>query len=179
MNWIFFLLTMVTLNFYSIYDSMINWITYLTLLLVLDLFELFWSVGKGIFWLHVLEWDNVELTYHLFQIKSKLVVWHPDVATQMCISSEDDHTPVIQLWDLRYATSPLKVFENHTRFVALLILVSTELSDTLQNITYFFAIACFSVYFYTLYFKMEYSGLQRYFEYGMVSTWFRLVAKLW
>jgi len=45
------------------------------------------------------------------------VAWHPDVPTQMCLSSEDDHTPVIQLWDLRYATSPVKSFENHQRWV--------------------------------------------------------------
>ncbi|KAL5017881.1 hypothetical protein ScPMuIL_003603 [Solemya velum] len=57
----------------------------------------------------------IKVSDSMSRIKSKLVVWHPDVATQMCISSEDDHTPVIQLWDLRYATSPLKVFENHTR----------------------------------------------------------------
>ena len=44
-----------------------------------------------------------------------MVGWHPDVATQMCLASEDDHTPVVQLWDLRFATSPLKSLENHTR----------------------------------------------------------------
>lgn len=52
------------------------------------------------------------------QIKSKIVSWHPDVATQLCLSSEDDHTPVIQLWDLRYATSPVKQLENHTRYLS-------------------------------------------------------------
>ena len=49
------------------------------------------------------------------QIKCKLVCWHPDIATQMCLASEDDHTPVIQLWDLRFATSPLKSLEGHQR----------------------------------------------------------------
>jgi protein transport protein SEC31 len=49
------------------------------------------------------------------------VAWHPEVATQMCLSSEDDHTPVIQLWDLRYATSPLKSLENHKRFVVVVV----------------------------------------------------------
>lgn len=41
--------------------------------------------------------------------------WHPEVATQMCLASEDDNSPVIQLWDLRYATSPLKVIQGHQR----------------------------------------------------------------
>lgn len=54
----------------------------------------------------------------LLQMKGKMLAWHPDVATQLCISSEDDHTPVIQLWDLRYATSPLKTLENHKRLVS-------------------------------------------------------------
>lgn len=38
-----------------------------------------------------------------------MVTWHPDIATQLVLSSEDDHSPVIQLWDLRFAASPLKV----------------------------------------------------------------------
>ena len=58
---------------------------------------------------------NIIILSNQFQIKCKLTAWHPDVATQMCIASEDDHTPVIQLWDLRFATSPLKVLENHQR----------------------------------------------------------------
>lgn len=43
------------------------------------------------------------------------MLWHPDVATQLVLASEDDRLPVIQMWDLRFATSPLKVLENHTR----------------------------------------------------------------
>lgn len=49
------------------------------------------------------------------QIRYKCVKWHPEVATQMCLASEDDASPVIQLWDLRYATSPLKVIQGHQR----------------------------------------------------------------
>ena len=44
----------------------------------------------------------------------KCVVWHPEVATQMALASEDDHTPVIQIWDLRQASSPMKQLEGHT-----------------------------------------------------------------
>ncbi|CDR18430.1 unnamed protein product [Oncorhynchus mykiss] len=43
------------------------------------------------------------------------MLWHPEVATQLVLASEDDRMPVIQMWDLRFATSPLKVLENHTR----------------------------------------------------------------
>ncbi|XP_068398851.1 protein transport protein Sec31A isoform X10 [Eschrichtius robustus] len=43
------------------------------------------------------------------------LAWHPDVATQMVLASEDDRLPVIQMWDLRFASSPLRVLENHAR----------------------------------------------------------------
>ncbi|XP_033744006.1 protein transport protein Sec31A-like isoform X4 [Pecten maximus] len=59
----------------------------------------------------------IKISESMSRMKSKSVAWHPEVATQLCLSSEDDHTPVIQLWDLRYATSPVKVFENHKRGV--------------------------------------------------------------
>ncbi|KAG1671259.1 Protein transport protein Sec31A [Nymphon striatum] len=52
-----------------------------------------------------------------YRMRCKEIAWHPAVATQLCIASEDDQTPVIQLWDLRFATSPLKVLENHQRGV--------------------------------------------------------------
>ena len=60
--------------------------------------------------------------YHLqFQVSDstsrsrwKCVAWHPEVATQMALASEDDHTPVIQIWDLRQASSPMKQLEGHT-----------------------------------------------------------------
>lgn len=43
--------------------------------------------------------------------------WHPDIATQLCIASEDDQSPIIELWDLRFASSPLKCLQNHQRGV--------------------------------------------------------------
>ena len=43
--------------------------------------------------------------------------WHPDVATQLCIASEEDQSPTIELWDLRFATSPLRTLQNHQRGV--------------------------------------------------------------
>ena len=55
------------------------------------------------------------INFIFFQIRWKVVAWHPEVATQLCLASEEDQTPVIQLWDLRFATSPLKVLENHQR----------------------------------------------------------------
>ncbi|XP_023226649.1 protein transport protein Sec31A-like [Centruroides sculpturatus] len=51
------------------------------------------------------------------RIRCKVVAWHPEVATQLCLASEDDNHPVIQLWDLRFATVPLKTLEHHQRGV--------------------------------------------------------------
>uniref|UniRef100_A0A3B4AVM5 Protein transport protein Sec31A n=1 Tax=Periophthalmus magnuspinnatus TaxID=409849 RepID=A0A3B4AVM5_9GOBI len=45
------------------------------------------------------------------------MAWNPEVATQLVMASEDDRMPVIQMWDLRFASSPLKILENHTRGV--------------------------------------------------------------
>ncbi|XP_063895129.1 protein transport protein Sec31A isoform X2 [Helicoverpa armigera] len=45
------------------------------------------------------------------------LAWHPSVATQLCIASEDDQVPVIQLWDLRLAASPLVTLEGHQKGV--------------------------------------------------------------
>ncbi|XP_065669505.1 protein transport protein Sec31A isoform X6 [Hydra vulgaris] len=49
----------------------------------------------------------------MFHYKS--IAWHPDVSTQILISNEDDRYPVIQMWDLRFASSPIKVLEGHSR----------------------------------------------------------------
>ncbi|PSN56122.1 Protein transport protein Sec31A [Blattella germanica] len=59
----------------------------------------------------------IKLSDSTSRIRWKVVAWHPEVATQLCLASEEDQTPVIQLWDLRFATSPLKVLENHQRGV--------------------------------------------------------------
>jgi protein transport protein SEC31 len=36
-------------------------------------------------------------------------------ATQLVSASEDDHNPVVQLWDLRNANSPVKELSGHTK----------------------------------------------------------------
>lgn len=49
------------------------------------------------------------------QVRWKAVEWHPAVATQLCLASEDDSNPVVQLWDLRFATTPIKTLEGHSK----------------------------------------------------------------
>lgn len=66
------------------------------------------------------------------RMRCKVVAWHPDVATQMALASEDDHTPVIQIWDLRLASSPLKTLEGHTKGVLSLAWCKDD-SDLLMS----------------------------------------------
>lgn len=51
------------------------------------------------------------------RVRWRGVQWNPDVATQLWMASEDDQAPVIQLWDLRYATAPSKTLQMHSRGV--------------------------------------------------------------
>ncbi|XP_053680316.1 protein transport protein Sec31A [Anopheles nili] len=49
------------------------------------------------------------------RIRWRVAQWHPDVATQLWLASEEDQAPTVQLWDLRYATAPAKTFHIHQR----------------------------------------------------------------
>ncbi|XP_036762304.2 protein transport protein Sec31A isoform X15 [Manis pentadactyla] len=57
----------------------------------------------------------IKVSDHSNRMHCSGLAWHPDVATQMVIASEDDRLPVVQMWDLRFASSPLRVLENHAR----------------------------------------------------------------
>ncbi|XP_040603433.1 protein transport protein Sec31A isoform X13 [Mesocricetus auratus] len=57
----------------------------------------------------------IKVSDHSNRMHCSGLAWHPDVATQMVLASEDDRLPVIQMWDLRFASSPLRVLENHAR----------------------------------------------------------------
>ncbi|KAJ8915040.1 hypothetical protein NQ315_016015 [Exocentrus adspersus] len=74
----------------------------------------------------------IKLTDTVSRVRWKMVAWHPEVATQLCLASEEDHSPIIQLWDLRFATSPLKTLENHQRGV-LSVAWCAEDSDLLVS----------------------------------------------
>ncbi|XP_060246179.1 protein transport protein Sec31B isoform X2 [Meriones unguiculatus] len=57
----------------------------------------------------------IKVSEHSGRMNCSGLAWHPDIATQLVLCSEDDQLPVIQLWDLRFASSPLKVLESHSR----------------------------------------------------------------
>ncbi|KAF8952305.1 protein transport protein S31 [Haplosporangium bisporale] len=43
------------------------------------------------------------------------IAWNPDNATQIITATEDDNSPVILVWDLRYAHAPEKTLAGHTK----------------------------------------------------------------
>ncbi|NXQ59530.1 SC31A protein, partial [Anthoscopus minutus] len=57
----------------------------------------------------------IKVSDHNNRMHCSGLAWHPEVATQMVLASEDDRLPVIQMWDLRFASSPLRILESHTR----------------------------------------------------------------
>eukprot|EP00064_Thunnus_orientalis_P002521 superscaffoldBa00000187_g2528 len=71
--------------------------------------------GKAVVWDLRKNEPIIKISDHSNRMHCSGMLWHPDVATQLVLASEDDRMPVLQMWDLRFATSPLKVLENHTR----------------------------------------------------------------
>lgn len=51
----------------------------------------------------------IKLSDSQSRVRFRAMQWHPNIATQLWLASEDDLAPVVQLWDLRYATAPAKV----------------------------------------------------------------------
>ncbi|XP_048459566.1 protein transport protein Sec31A [Rhincodon typus] len=71
--------------------------------------------GRAVVWDLRKNEPILKVSDHTNRMHCSELAWHPDIATQMAVASEDDRMPVIQMWDLRFATSPLRVLENHTR----------------------------------------------------------------
>uniref|UniRef100_A0A8C8SX10 SEC31 homolog B, COPII coat complex component n=1 Tax=Pelusios castaneus TaxID=367368 RepID=A0A8C8SX10_9SAUR len=73
--------------------------------------------GKAVVWDLRKNEPIIKISDHSNRMHCSGMAWHPEVATQLVLSSEDDRMPVIQVWDLRFATSPLSQLEGHTRGV--------------------------------------------------------------
>ncbi|XP_045294533.1 protein transport protein Sec31B isoform X5 [Leopardus geoffroyi] len=71
--------------------------------------------GKAVVWDLRKNEPIIRVSDHSNRMHSSGLAWHPEIATQLVLCSEDDRLPVIQLWDLRFASSPLKVLESHSR----------------------------------------------------------------
>ncbi|KAL6066811.1 hypothetical protein STEG23_038124 [Scotinomys teguina] len=71
--------------------------------------------GKAVVWDLRKNEPIIQVSDHSSRMNCSGLTWHPDIATQLVLCSEDDRLPVIQLWDLRFASSPLMVLESHSR----------------------------------------------------------------
>lgn len=49
--------------------------------------------------------------------RCSVLQWHPEVATQLVVASDDDTSPSLKLWDMRNTMSPVKEFVGHTKGV--------------------------------------------------------------
>ncbi|KAK8481088.1 hypothetical protein V6N13_046023 [Hibiscus sabdariffa] len=49
--------------------------------------------------------------------RCSVLQWHPDVATQLVVASDEDDSPTLRLWDMRNIMSPVKEFVGHTKGV--------------------------------------------------------------
>ncbi|XP_062521196.1 protein transport protein Sec31A-like [Corticium candelabrum] len=75
--------------------------------------------GRSVVWDLRKNEPIIQVSDHSSRIRCKVIAWHPDVATQMATASEDDRSPVVQLWDLRFATSPMKVLEHQRGILSM------------------------------------------------------------
>lgn len=57
----------------------------------------------------------IKLSDSQSRVRWRSIQWHPEVATQLWLASEEDQVPVVQLWDLRYSTAPAKTLQIHNR----------------------------------------------------------------
>uniref|UniRef100_A0A7N8X4I5 Protein transport protein Sec31A n=1 Tax=Mastacembelus armatus TaxID=205130 RepID=A0A7N8X4I5_9TELE len=60
--------------------------------------------GKAVVWDLRKNEPIIKISDHSNRMHCSGMLWHPDVATQLVLASEDDRMPVIQMWDLRFAT---------------------------------------------------------------------------
>ncbi|KAK4414507.1 protein transport protein SEC31B [Sesamum alatum] len=49
--------------------------------------------------------------------RCSVLQWHPDVATQLIVASDEDSSPSLRLWDMRNIMTPVKEFVGHTKGV--------------------------------------------------------------
>jgi len=47
--------------------------------------------------------------------RNSVIAWNPEVATQIIVCSEDDSYPLMQIWDLRNASAPVKELAGHEK----------------------------------------------------------------
>ena len=51
------------------------------------------------------------------RVRCSSLSWNPDIPTQLMIAYNDDHSPCVQLWDMRNCSYPFREFQEHSRGV--------------------------------------------------------------
>ncbi|XP_063689338.1 protein transport protein Sec31A-like isoform X2 [Bolinopsis microptera] len=75
----------------------------------------------------------IQVTDASNRVRCSCIAWHPDVATQLLTCSDEDRYPVIQMWDLRFASAPTMVFEGHGRGIQTLAWCGCDSSMLLSS----------------------------------------------
>ncbi|KAG5565132.1 hypothetical protein RHGRI_001130 [Rhododendron griersonianum] len=52
-----------------------------------------------------------------YRRRCSVLQWHPDLATQLIVASDDDSSPSLRLWDMRNTMLPVREFAGHTKGV--------------------------------------------------------------
>ncbi|XP_058197427.1 protein transport protein SEC31 homolog B-like isoform X1 [Rhododendron vialii] len=52
-----------------------------------------------------------------YKRRCSVLQWHPDLATQLIVASDDDSSPSLRLWDMRNTMLPVREFAGHTKGV--------------------------------------------------------------
>ncbi|KAH7848764.1 hypothetical protein Vadar_007432 [Vaccinium darrowii] len=52
-----------------------------------------------------------------YRRRCSVLQWHPDLATQLIVASDDDSSPSFRLWDMRNTMQPVREFVGHTKGV--------------------------------------------------------------
>ncbi|GLT51506.1 hypothetical protein SLA2020_249120 [Shorea laevis] len=60
--------------------------------------------------------------------RCSVLQWNPDLATQLIVSSDEDDSPSLRLWDMRNIMSPVKEFAGHTKGVIAMSWCPTDSS---------------------------------------------------
>ena len=73
------------------------------------------SSGTSVVWDLRQKRSVISFTDSATKTSRSCLAWNPDIATQVIVASDDDTTPILQMWDLRNAHAPAKTLQGHTR----------------------------------------------------------------
>jgi len=61
--------------------------------------------------------------------RCSVVAWNPTISTQLVVACEDDLSPLLQIWDLRNKTMPIRELLGHEKVSAACHDASAQLHE--------------------------------------------------